>query len=334
MTDATRDSRQEFRPTASWQNLRRRAELLRAVRHFFDDRGFVEVETPLLSADTVVDRHLDPIPVTLFEDPRAVGEGARCWLQTSPEFCMKRLLASGATAIYQITRAFRGGAERGRLHNPEFTMVEWYRVGDGMAEGILLLDELCRTTLGRGAAEQITYAAAFERAIGLHPLHCSLAQITDAAHQHGLQTDVPWDPADRDAWLDWLLVTCVEPTLGRQRPTIVFDYPASQAALAIVRDGPAPVAERFELYVDGLELANGYHELTDAEVLRPRIRASNAARRADGKYTLPETSRLLAAMEHGLPDCTGVALGFDRLVMTALGAHDIREVMAFPIDRA
>ena len=304
------DARSDFRPTASWEHLRRRAKLLREVRSFFDQRGFLEVETPLLSADTVVDRHLDPLPVTLIEDPRrtdwqsvrenmdglVIRPTAPWWLQTSPEFGMKRLLASGATAIYQITRAFRG-AERGPLHNPEFTMVEWYRVGDDMRQGMQLLDELTQATLGRGEAERLSYSAAFRRAIGLDPLQCPVAELASAARHHGLQADAAWEPEDRDAWLDWLLVTCVEPTLGRGRPTILYDYPASQAALAVVRPDTIPVAERFELYVDGIELANGYHELTDAAVLRERTRVANRARRADGKYTLPEDSRLLG--RHG-----------------------------------
>ena len=204
------------------------------------------------------------------------GKATHLWLQTSPEFGMKRLLASGATAIYQITRAFRG-AERGPLHNPEFTMVEWYRVGDDMQQGMQLLDELAQATLGRGAAERLSYAAAFRRAIGLDPLQMHRRGVGRRARRHGLQADVPWDPADRDAWLDWLLVTCVEPTLGRGRPTILYDYPASQAALAVVRPDTTPVAERFELYVDGIELANGYHELTDAAVLRERTRVANQA---------------------------------------------------------
>ncbi len=327
------DPQSDFRPTASWANLRRRAELFRTVRSFFDRRGFLEVDTPVLSADTVVDRHVDPLPVTLIEDPRAPEHGRRFWLQTSPEFCMKRLLAAGATAIYQITRAFRG-AERGPLHNPEFTLVEWYRVGDDLSKGMQLLDELAQAALGRGPAERVSYADAFRRAIGIDPLTCPLAELAGAARRYGLEGDAPWDAADRDAWLDWLLVTCIEPTLGRPRPTILFDYPASQAALAVVRQDAAPVAERFELYVDGIELANGYHELTDADALRARVRAANRARHADGKYLLPETSRLLAAMDHGLPPAAGVALGFDRLVMVALGASDIHQVLAFPIDRA
>ncbi len=320
------EARSDYRPAASWGRLRRRAELLRTVREFFDQRGFLEVETPLLSADTVVDRHLDPLPV-------ALSDTGSWWLQTSPEFAMKRLLAAGATAIYQITRAFRG-AEQGPRHNPEFTMVEWYRVGDDMWQGMQLLDELTQVTLGRGAAERLSYAAAFQRAVGLDPLHSPVAELAAAARQHGLDPSGTWDPEDRDVWLDGLLVTCVEPMLGRDRPTLLYDYPASQAALAVVRDEPVPVAERFELYVDGIELANGYHELTDAAVLRARTRAANQARRADGKCVLPEASRLLDAMDHGLPPSTGVALGFDRLVMVAVGARVLSEVLAFPIDRA
>lgn len=322
----------DFRPTAAWPALRLRADLLRKTRDFFHGRGFLEVETPLLSADVVVDRHLDPIPVTLADDPRRPEVGRPLWLQTSPEFGMKRLLAAGAEAIYQITRAFRNG-EIGPLHNPEFTMVEWYRVGDGMHEGMELLGELADCLLGRGAAERMNYADAFARFVGIDVHSASIGDLRAAVERHRIAA-----PAglvdDRDGWLDLLLVERVQPNLGRPRPTILFDYPASQAALARVRDDRPPVAERFELYVDGIELANGYHELLDAAVLRRRITEANALRAADGKPRLPTESRLLAAMETGLPACTGVALGFDRLVMVAAGARTLAEVMPFPIDRA
>lgn len=330
--DRMADDSADFRPTASWNNLRLRAELLGKTRAFFAERDFLEVETPLLSADVVVDRHLDPIPVTLADDPRRPEVGRRLWLQTSPEFGMKRLLAAGATAIYQICRAFRN-AEIGPLHNPEFTMVEWYRVGDGMQEGMELLADVCESLLARGPVEQVSYAAAFERAIGIDPHAASVEQLRDAASRIGITSPATFG-SDRDAWLDLLLVDRVQPTLGRPQPTILFDYPASQAALARVRNGSPPVAERFELYVDGIELANGYHELLDAGVLRARIAAANDARAADDKPRLPEESRLLAAMEAGLPSCAGVALGFDRLVMSAAGAKTLAEVMPFPIDRA
>ncbi len=322
----------DFLPTAPLANLELRADLRRRVRDFFDRRGFLEVETPALSADTVVDRHLDPVPVILFDDPREPAAGRPMWLQTSPEFGMKRLLAAGATAIYQVAHVFRGG-ERGAWHNPEFTLVEWYRVGDSMESGMRLLSELVAQLLGRDAAEPISYCHAFLQFVGLDPLLASIAELAHAAERHGVVVPIAFG-ADRDAWLDLLLTECIQPHLGRSAPTILYHYPASQAALARLCDDPPGLAERFELFVDGVELANGYHELLDAEVLKRRNELANSQRRADGKYALPADSRLLAAMRHGLPPCTGAALGFDRLVMLAAGATDIARVLAFPVERA
>jgi lysyl-tRNA synthetase class 2 len=323
----------DFRPTADWPMLRLRAELLRKTRDFFDRRGFIEVETPILSSDVVVDRHLDPFSAVLSDDPRRPEVGRRLWLQTSPEFHMKRLLASGGGAIYQITRAFRNG-ERGARHNPEFTIVEWYRRGDDYAAGMRLLSELCQSLLGRGPASTITYAEALARYAHVDPHGDSIATLAAAAKGANIAVPESMQADDRDAWLDLLLVECVEPNLGKSEPQILHDYPPSQAALAVVRNEEPPVAERFELYVDGLELANGYHELLDAQVLRQRNRQNNALRQQDGKPALPEESRLLAAMEAGLPACTGVALGLDRVVMLVSGAAAIDRVIAFPIERA
>jgi lysyl-tRNA synthetase class 2 len=322
----------DWRPTASWPVLRLRAELLARVREFFAARGFLEVETPILSADIVVDRHLDPFETVLRPDATS-AEGRRLWLQTSPEFAMKRLMAAGGEAIYQIARVFRQG-EQGSRHNPEFTMVEWYRRGDDQAAGMQLLSDLCEALLNRGAAERLSYRAAFERHAGVDPHAAGITDLAAALRSRGIEPPASMTETDRDAWLDLLLVELVEPHLGSPRPTIVYDYPASQAALARVREEHPPVAERFELYVDRMELANGYHELLDAEILRRRNRENNARRAIDGKNELPEESRLLSAMEHGLPDCTGVALGFDRIVMLAAGVKTVEEVLAFPIDRA
>jgi lysyl-tRNA synthetase class 2 len=356
--------------------------LLRDLREFFHQRGFLEVETPVLSADVVVDRHLDPLCSVLPDDPRRPEVGRRLWLQTSPEFCMKRLLAAGGdsapSAIYQVSRVFRGG-ERGRLHNPEFTMVEWYRVGDDLAAGITLLSDLCDALLRCGPAEQMSYQDAFRRWVGIDPLTASGGELAGVAANRGVAAPAVLALDDRDAWLELLFGELVQPNLGsvvgrisnpsyslagplsepqqlterashggnvakpsaegRQlaervahKSAIVYDYPASQAALARTREGL--VAERFELFVAGVELANGYHELLDPAELRRRSAAANAQRAADGKPCLPEESRLLAAMEHGLPACSGVALGFDRLVMLAVGAQSIDQVIAFPIDRA
>ena len=323
----------DFLPTASWPALRLRAEMLRRVRQFFDARGFLEVETPILSADVVVDRHLDPL-VTEFVPLASHAAGRRpLYLQTSPEFAMKRLLAAGAEAIYQIAHAFRQG-EVGRLHNPEFTIVEWYRAGDDLNAGMQLLSDLAEMLLARGPAERVTYAQAFQQAAGVDPHRDSIAALRNALQTRGIVPPASLEAEDRDGWLDVLLVELVEPTLGHERPAILYDYPPSQAALARVRHDDPPVAERFELYCAGMELANGYHELLDADVLRARNRENNALRVSDGKAALPESSRLLEAMDYGLPASTGVALGFDRCVMLAAGANDIREVLPFPIDRA
>jgi lysyl-tRNA synthetase class 2 len=322
----------DFRPSATLESLRRRAQLLAAVRAFFAEQGFWEVETPLLSADTVVDRFLEPIPVA---DPCSTPSGASptYWLQTSPEFGMKRLLAAGAEAIYQVSRAFRR-EECGRLHNPEFTLVEWYRVGDGLERGMQRLAALCEQLLGLGPPDRLSYREAFERSLGLNPHRAAPAALQRAATERGLSVHASFCQADRDEWLNLLMAEVVQPQLGQSRPVIVFDYPASQAALARVRWGDDPVAERFELYVGGMELANGYHELLDPAVLAERQRLANQQRLAEGRCRLPEQNRLLAAMEHGLPACCGVALGFDRLVMAALKATSLREVIAFPFDIA
>jgi lysyl-tRNA synthetase class 2 len=349
-----------FRSTASIEMLQTRAALLRQVRRFFDDRGFLEVETPILSQDVVVDRHLNPISVD-YCDPFG-GEAKQLWLQTSPEFAMKRLLASGAEAIYQVCHVFRA-AEKGGLHNPEFTMLEWYRVGDDMQQGMQLLSDLSSELLNRGAADVMTYAKAFRDSTGLDPHRCDTTTLSNYAKQRGLNPPESLLADDRDSWLDYLLSELIQPTLGNDKPLILCDYPATQAALArtaLRSDGEMrsdgelgsddalesdeelrsketsrlEVAERFELYVNGVELANGYHELLDASVLRERNRVANEQRIADGARPLPPESRLLAAMEHGLPACAGVALGFDRLVMIATNAKSIEEVIPFPFDRA
>jgi lysyl-tRNA synthetase class 2 len=236
---------------------------------------------------------------------------------------MKQLLVAGAEAIFQITRSFRQG-ERGRLHNPEFTIVEWYRVGDDIDAGMDLLDELTRTLLDAPPAKRTSYAAAFQEHVGLCPHTATLDQLDAAsAIPQGI------NPANRDEWLNLLLATRIEPQLGRDGPEILYYYPASQAALAKTTIDPEGhnVAERFELYYRGIELANGYYELGDAAELRGRFEAVNAARSVDGRRTLPLPERWLAAMEQGMPACTGVALGFDRLVMLAIGAASVSNVM-------
>ena len=312
----------DHQPTAALGMLRQRAALLRQLRAFFDRRGFVEVETPIVSHDTVVDRHLDPIPVTV--------NGSEMWLQTSPEFCMKRLLAAGATSIYQMTRAFRDH-EYGQLHNPEFTILEWYRVGDSLDDGMCLLEAVATQMLDMAKTERLTYREAFLRYANIDPLTASTEDIINTCRQQSAAPDLG---EDRDNWLNFLLADVVEPHLGADCPTVLYHYPSSQAALARVSRDDDRVAERFELYVRGVEIANGYHELCDPDELLRRTVVSNHQRVQDTKVALPEESRLLAAMRAGLPPCTGVALGVDRLLMLQAGCSDIADVIAFPFARA
>jgi elongation factor P--(R)-beta-lysine ligase len=319
----------DWRPTASLEALRLRAGLLASTRTFFAARGVLEVETPLLASSPASDPHLQALTCR----PDAVARGRTLYLQTSPEFAMKRLLAAGSGPIYQVTRAFRDG-EAGRRHNPEFTILEWYRPG---FDHHALMDEveaLLAATLGTGRGERITYRGAFLLHLGLDPLRAGVDEIRRSARAAGI-ADVPGlAPDDVDGWLDLLLAAVVEPRLGLSGPTFLLDFPARQAALARVRPDDPPVAERFEVYLRGVELANGYHELTDAVEQRRRCEVDLAERRRRGLPAVPADERALAALEHGLPDCAGVALGFDRLVMLAAGVSDIAEVIAFPIDRA
>ena len=323
----------DWRPTASLENLKLRHEITQAVRTFFLAHGFWEVETPLLSRDTVVDTHLDPVPVTLAEDPARPEDGERWYLQTSPEFAMKRLVSAGATAIFQINKAFRL-AEVGQQHNVEFTLVEWYRVGDRLAEAMQLLSDLAEAILERGPARRTSYQELFQQYLSIDPLTASPAQLREVAAGRNVTIPESFARNDRDALLELLLSELIQPELGQERPTILYHYPASQAALARLSEEDPRVACRFELFVDGMELANGYDELLDADVLLKRNRANNMARQKLGKPALPEESRLLKAMQSGLPICSGCALGLDRLVMTAIGAGSIEEVMPFPIRRA
>lgn len=319
-------SEEDWRPTATWETLCARAKLLKRVRRFFDDRGLVEVETPTLSRDTVVDLYIDPFGLT---DP---GSEKRYWLQTSPEFHMKRLLAAGGGAMYQIGRVFRR-EESGPFHNPEFTMVEWYVPGHGLTEGIDLLADLAKHLFASDSVDVVRYRDAFASATGLDAWEDPVESFSECTKRNGVLAPETLG-VDRDGWLNLLFSEVVQPRLGRERPVVISHYPASQAALAETFDDPYPSAGRFELFYRGVELANGYRELLDANELRRRNGANNAIRASRDAEALPENSRLLHAMDAGLPASAGVALGFDRVVMLALGKSSIHEVVAFPWDRA
>jgi len=317
----------DWQPTAAIDVLRLRAGLLERARAYFARSGALEVETPVLVGAAVTDVHLESLEVRR-------GDGARAgFLQTSPEYAMKRLLCAGAPDIYQVARVFREG-ERGRRHNPEFTMIEWYRLGmDHLAltrdvEG--LLRTLLEPLRPLAPTVHVTYAEAFVAALSLDPLVADVSELTTALHGAGI--DVPQGlRGDRDGLLDLAMATCVTTRFADDRLTFVRDFPASQAALARVS---GPVAARFEAFWGALELANGFHELGDAGEQARRFAADNATRAARGQPARDVDERFLTALATGLPPCAGVALGFDRVVMIAAGAGRIDDVVAFPIERA
>ncbi len=324
----------DFLPSAQIAALKHRADVLRKLRRFFDDRDFFEVETPLLSHDIVIDRHLHPVGIPKNQITGVdSNSNEMLWLQTSPEFGMKRLVASGATAIYQIGKAFRR-SETGEMHNPEFTMLEWYRVGDNLKTGMDLLAELIEEILKQPKTQRVSYRQVFLQHVGVDPFSCAVSDLKSVATEHGIAIEMSCEASARDEWLNLILSRLIEPKLGFDGGVMIYDWPASQAALAVIRQEEVPVAERFEIYVNGVELANGYHELLDPDELTRRNSVVNQERVKDGQPLLPEESRLLQAMRSGLPACAGVAVGVDRLILIALGLGRISEVIAFPIDRA
>ena len=312
--------------------LRLRAWTLTTLRAFFAIRGVLEVETPQLSAAAVTAPYLESFTCH-YQGPGAPA-GRALYLHTSPEFPMKRLLAAGTGPIYQVCKVFRQG-EAGRVHNPEFTLLEWYRPGYSYRQLMDEVEALLRQVLDRPAlaCERISYREAFLRHLNLDPLDTTPAQLQRCAQEQGLGP-IPDLGDGLDPWLDLLLTHCIESRLGVGRPTFLYDYPASQAALAQVRPDTPPVAERFELYVDGMELANGFQELLDPREQRRRFEQELEQRRRAGLAAVPMDENLLQALEQGLPPCAGVALGVDRLLMLVTGARSIDEVLAFPMERA
>ncbi|MGQ0501647.1 MAG: EF-P lysine aminoacylase EpmA [Panacagrimonas sp.] len=314
-----------WRPSASLQTLRARAELYGSVRAFFGARGVLEVDTPVLSAHATVDRHIESF---------SAGGG---WLQTSPEFAMKRLLCAGSGPIFQIAPVFRR-EEQGRHHNPEFRLLEWYRPDWDhhrlMDEVQVLVAQLA--ALRPEPFQRLSYREAFQRHAGVDPFDDPIEQLLQRARESGFHAAVADGLADavRDSVLDVLMSLVVGPQLGVEAPCFVFDFPASQAALARVRPGPPPVAERFELFWRGIELANGFHELADADEQQRRFESDQAWRADQGRVVPPFDRHLIDALRHGLPDCAGVALGLDRLLMLRLGLADVSATLAFDSRRA
>ncbi|MCE9681183.1 EF-P lysine aminoacylase EpmA [Halomonas alkalisoli] len=320
----------DWRPTASLETLRERARLLAEVRAFFAERDVLEVETPVLGHGGSTDVHLASLSLTA---TTPAGQ-ERLWLQTSPEFHMKRLLAAGSGPIFQLARSFRDG-EVGSRHNIEFTMLEWYRPGFSLDEMIEETETLIRAVLGpelgneAGPLRRHRYRELFREALGFDPFTVELDALRGIAGERG---GLDMKDAPRDDCLDLLMSLVIEPGLGREGLDVVVDYPPTQAALARRHRDPedgAWVASRFEVYLAGLELANGYDELTDVDEQCARFAEDNVARKRLGLTEVDIDRRLLAALEHGMPSGSGVALGMDRLIQLALNRASVAEVMAF-----
>jgi lysyl-tRNA synthetase class 2 len=305
----------------------RRAAMLERIRRYFADTGALEVTTPALVQAPVTDVHIESLEV-FGRQSQLSG-----FLQTSPEYAMKRLLCAGWPDIYQISPVFRGG-ERGRLHNPEFAMIEWYRLG---IDHHALMDDVDRMlraafhiALQPESSKRLTYQDAFVETLELDPFECPLGALQEAIAANGIP--VPNSLfGQRDALLDIALSSIVAHRFPVDRITFLYDFPASQAALARIR---GPVASRFEAFWGETELANGFHELVDPAEQKLRFEADLAGRRSRGQPSPAPDQRFLAALAAGLPDCAGVAMGLDRMLMIASGAARIDDVIAFPFERA
>jgi elongation factor P--(R)-beta-lysine ligase len=321
----------DWRPSATFDALRLRARLNACIRAFFAQRGVVEVETPVLSVAGNTEPNIASFSLEF--SGRTDGAPRTRWLRTSPEYPLKRLVAAGFGDCYELGRVFRDGEAGGR-HNPEFTMLEWYRAGWNHLQLVDEVAALVRGALalvGRTATlETIDYRTLYRTHLGLDPMTAGVEALQRALG------DVQIDPVGltRDDWLDLLMTHCLQPGFAADRLLAIVDYPATQCALARVREGDPPVAERFELYLGPLEIANGYHELADAAEQAARFERDTQVRRGRGTPEPPIDGRLLAALEHGLPDCAGVAVGVDRLLMAMLGTDRIADVLAFDFARA
>jgi lysyl-tRNA synthetase class 2 len=326
---------EDWQPSAGIAALRLRAELFATIRDFFAARGVLEVETPVLSMAGNTEPNIASFALEF--SGRTDGAPRTRWLRTSPEHALKRLLAAGVGDCYELGRVFRDGEAGGR-HNPEFTMLEWYRVGWDhrrlAGETVELVQAALRLVEGRAHATTTTFRELYLRQLQLDPFTASEAELRAALG------DVAIDPAGlgRDDWLDLLMTHRIQPMFPVDQLLVMHDWPASQCALARIREGDAnggfPVAERFELYLGPLELANGYHELLDAAEQGARFDNDRARRAARGNVLPPRDERLLSALAHGLPSCAGVALGIDRLLMAMLGTDRIADVLAFDFARA
>ena len=313
-----------WRPGASRLAVEARARLLADIRHFFSDRKVMEVETPVLSKAANSDPNISNI---------SSDSSRKKYLRTSPEYAMKRLLASGHRDIYEMGRVFRA-SETGRYHNPEFTLLEWYRHGWNyldLADEVIELIRFCgRDQFDDWPVNRVTYRELFQQETGLDPLYCNESELASCAMERGIMTT----PMGHQEWLNLLLSELIQPALPGETFTVLHDFPPEQAALARIRPGSPPIAERFEIFLGQMELANGYQELTDADEQLDRFRREARLADSRGEEPTPLDMNLIAALSHGLPECSGVALGVDRLLMSCLKLDRIDAVLSFAADRA
>ncbi|PKH02271.1 elongation factor P lysine(34) lysyltransferase [Psychromonas sp. MB-3u-54] len=324
-----------WKPSANIKELKQRAKILQAIRQFFITRRLLEVETPVLSQAGVTDVHLFCFK-THFIGPQISAskpsdQGCPLYLQTSPEFHMKRLLSAGSGSIFQISKVFRN-EESGRFHNPEFTLLEWYRVGFDHFSLMDEMDQLLQFILKSEPARRCTYQNAFLEVLAVDPLTASLEQLKTSGKKLNLG-EVLSEEADRDTVLQLLFCIAIEPVIAQQRPCFIYNFPASQAALARISPADMRVAERFEVYFQGIELANGFHELSDGQEQLERFQADNRLRSQKGLAQMPIDGNFISSLA-SLPDCAGVALGVDRLVMLACDKKHIDDVISFTIKGA
>ncbi len=323
-----------WKPTLTWDHAQKRAQILQQIRQFFSDKAVVEVETPTLSLGTVTDVHLETFTCRYnFLADKSVCQPTELHLQTSPEFHLKRLLASGYGCIYQISKAFRH-EEAGRYHNPEFTMLEWYRLGFDHFELMAEVAELLQLVLNCDEPIQVTYQQLFIEYVDVDPLMASTEQLLAIINDHNKLCEWLAIADDNDILLQFIFSEIIEPKIGNDKPCFVFNFPISQASLAKMCPKDNRVAQRFECYFRGIELVNGFNELTDIDVQLERFQQDNVKRK---KMLLKEKridANFISALSHGLPPCSGVALGVDRLIMLALKADHIEQVISFPVDRS
>lgn len=313
-----------WHPSATRELLIQRAQIIKHIRRFFDERGLIEVETPLMSRATITDPHLEGFAVKVGNE--------QAYLQTSPEYAMKRLLAAGFPDMYQLGKAFRVD-EAGKYHNPEFTMLEWYRLGYNLRQLMDEVSDLFQTILECPPAQRISYKEVFA-SLNLDPFSASIADCKCIAQEFGMELSESILNSSKDTWLQLLFSLFIEPHLGFDAPVFVYDFPASQASLARLHPEFPELAMRVEVFINGMELGNGFDELQDAQLQKERFEQDNTLRKGLGLKEKPIDAHLLNALHHGLPQCSGIAIGIDRLIMCALKKNRIEEVVTFDWPRA